>query len=104
MIDEIETMFYNLTKKIQKDYNMERADANDIGLDYRCCDVMICDKGIMAFSPRDIEHYGGFDDCDSDLTITVGEYKFYDAEDRRVANCISCWKASNEDEKEQGTE
>jgi hypothetical protein len=104
MIDEIETMFYDLTKKIQEDYNMKRVDASDIGLDYRVCGVMICDEGIMAFSPRDIEYYGGFEYIDDDLAIAVGQYKFYDAEASRVANCIKRWKESNEDEEEQGTE
>jgi hypothetical protein len=69
---------------------MRKVEATALGLDVRCGMAWVDEDWIVCYASNRFDYYGGFEYVDKDLVKTIGDYKFYSAEDRRIADAIEC--------------
>jgi hypothetical protein len=69
---------------------MRKVNATKLGLDVRCGDAFVDEDYIVCYASNRFDYYGGFEYVRSDCVQVIGDYKFYSADDSRIADAIEC--------------
>jgi hypothetical protein len=83
----------DINRQIQAKVNdMTVVKADALGLDIRAGYKIYVGDTCIAVNKRndrDLQYYGGFEYCDKDCRIELGDYVVYFADDDRVQECLA---------------
>lgn len=79
--------------------SMEIGHGDDFGLDRRAGREIYTDGDFIVVSVDDaksLDYYGGFEYVDSEFVTTLGDFKVYSSDDKRVAEAIEYFQGAIE--------
>jgi hypothetical protein len=87
-----------VNEMVEKHVNgMRKVTATELGLDKRCGSAWVDEDTIVCDNDNSFDYYGGFEYVDKGCVQVLGNYKFYSADDSRIADAIECLMESDEE-------